>query len=209
MESTASHERANAETCSKPLEARLSVSSGKTGRCHCTDQDSRDVRQSLTVAEDGSLRCNIAITGEDGTSYVRTDTREGACPCAVLSNFDCVRSLEEIRDGRLIFSVAIPNRECLPDVVGRLRENGFSVSVEQIRNEMQHEASAPPLTDKQREAFETAIEVGYYEQPRGGDLGDIADQLDITASAVSQRLTAVKRRLAKRYARQLSAEPPQ
>lgn len=205
MEQTASQGHRRDER-TDPLEVRLSVSPVNHGGCHCSDWDARDVKQSLSIDEDGTVHCNITVHCEDGVRYVQTDTDEEICPCAILSRHECVQSLEEIRDGRLIFSMTIPERECLPKVVGGLREAGFTVSVDQIRNLVDTSESTPTLTDKQREAFETAIEVGYYERPRGGDLGDIAERLDITASAASQRLTSVKRRLAKRYARRLGTE---
>lgn len=44
------------------------------------------------------------------------------------------------------------------------------------------------LTEKQRETLELALEEGYYERPREADLGELADQLGISRSAVSQRI---------------------
>ena len=51
------------------------------------------------------------------------------------------------------------------------------------------------LTQKQLEAARTAVEVGYYENPREARLSDLADRLGISESAVSQRLTTVERKL--------------
>jgi len=44
------------------------------------------------------------------------------------------------------------------------------------------------LTDDRREALEAALEEGYFEVPRRIDLVELADQLDISDSALSQRL---------------------
>lgn len=53
------------------------------------------------------------------------------------------------------------------------------------------------LTDKQREALTLALEEGYYERPRKSDLGDLADGLAISKSAVSQRLRTAETKLIK------------
>lgn len=44
------------------------------------------------------------------------------------------------------------------------------------------------LTAEQREALVLAFTEGYYDDPRGADLGVLADQLDITRPSVSARL---------------------
>lgn len=51
------------------------------------------------------------------------------------------------------------------------------------------------ITPKQWEALAIAHEVGYYERPRRRDLSGVAAELDISKSAVSQRLRAAERRL--------------
>lgn len=44
------------------------------------------------------------------------------------------------------------------------------------------------LTGRQREALLTANEMGYFEIPRTASLEDVADELEITASSLSERL---------------------
>nr|WP_236039708.1 helix-turn-helix domain-containing protein [Halomicroarcula salinisoli] len=44
------------------------------------------------------------------------------------------------------------------------------------------------LTDPQREALRTAYEMGHFEVPRSASLSEVADELGITPSAVSERL---------------------
>jgi predicted DNA binding protein len=51
------------------------------------------------------------------------------------------------------------------------------------------------LTEKQRETLEFALTEGYYERPREVDLGTLADELDISKSAVSQRLRTAETKL--------------
>lgn len=59
-------------------------------------------------------------------------------------------------------------------------------------------ASEPPgdgLTDRQREALRTAYETGYFEIPRQTSLEAIANELDVSASAVSERLRRAQTQL--------------
>lgn len=51
------------------------------------------------------------------------------------------------------------------------------------------------LTEKQRETLALAIDKGYYERPREADLTDLAGALDLSKSAVSQRLRTAERKL--------------
>lgn len=51
------------------------------------------------------------------------------------------------------------------------------------------------LTDKQREAIRTAEEMGYYDTPRRVSLSDLASQIGVSTSALSQRLNAVEAKL--------------
>jgi predicted DNA binding protein len=57
---------------------------------------------------------------------------------------------------------------------------------------------ASVLTDAQREALLTALEMGYYEVPRAVDLDDVGDRLGITSTAASERLRRGERRLIER-----------
>jgi hypothetical protein len=131
----------------------------------------------------------------------------GACPCFVLSGHDCVAELTEIRDGRLRYEVTLPDRTGLAPLVADLRESTGSVNVTRIFTAGEEPEDCATLTDKQRETLMTAIELGYYDQPRRATLDDVAERHDITSSAASQRLNSVKRRLVRQYVRQSAAEP--
>lgn len=51
------------------------------------------------------------------------------------------------------------------------------------------------LTERQREALAAAWSVGYYEVPRSGDIGAVADELDCAISTASTVLRRAERRL--------------
>lgn len=51
------------------------------------------------------------------------------------------------------------------------------------------------LTDRQHEALRTAYELGFFDIPRQTSLEEIADELDIAASSVSERLRRAQTQL--------------
>ena len=58
--------------------------------------------------------------------------------------------------------------------------------------------SEPPgdgLTDRQDEALRIAYERGYFDIPRGASLEDVAAELDVSPSSVSERLRRAQTRL--------------
>ncbi|ELZ00878.1 helix-turn-helix domain-containing protein [Natrialba asiatica] len=57
------------------------------------------------------------------------------------------------------------------------------------------EAPGDGLTDPQREALRTAYEMGHYEIPQSASLDDVAAELGITASSLSERLRRAQTRL--------------
>ncbi|WP_440991855.1 helix-turn-helix domain-containing protein [Haloarchaeobius baliensis] len=65
-------------------------------------------------------------------------------------------------------------------------EGGFVLR--RLTRDGEPEPPGDGLTDPQREALRTAYELGYFEVPRGASLADVASELDIGASAASERL---------------------
>ncbi|WP_226038998.1 helix-turn-helix domain-containing protein [Natrinema sp. DC36] len=57
------------------------------------------------------------------------------------------------------------------------------------------ESPGDGLSDPQREALRTAYESGYFDIPRRTSLAEIAAELDISASSVSERLRRAHRQL--------------
>lgn len=51
------------------------------------------------------------------------------------------------------------------------------------------------LTRKQRLTVELALEEGYYDRPRDIDMSALSDRLDVSKSAVSQRLRSAETKL--------------
>ncbi|WP_191967070.1 MULTISPECIES: helix-turn-helix domain-containing protein [Haloferax] len=189
----------------EPIDVRLSIRPDETVECAPPTPEPTPIRQSFCLGTTDTAGCQ-QIVSRDGECEYRAYSPCSKCPCYVFANHDCIATLEKGRDGRLVYSVTLPDRSGLPTLVGELREAGATVSVDRILSIDEETDDPPVLTDKQQSALTCALETGYYERPRKATLDDLAAELDISSSAVSQRLNAVNRRLIKKYCKQFEPD---
>jgi len=87
-------------------------------------------------------------------------------------------------------SLRFPSRKQLADCYQQCGRGGVSLTVDRIHStswsaEGSHEAV---LTDPQRETLLVALEAGYFAVPRGVTLQDLAEEFDVSDTAISQRI---------------------
>jgi hypothetical protein len=182
---------------------------------HCPlggfSEDVETVRQQLVGEE-----CHTDVTlltedcdcrpGEECREVVHAASDlEQSCLCAVFAEYDCVPEVVDVDENRLRIEARLPDRDRLADLVGALKEVGESVRLRKLKR-IDRAATAPTgdtvtldlldVTEKQREAVTTAVAAGYYSRPRETSFDRLADELDISKSALSQRLNAVESKLA-------------
>lgn len=182
------------------LRARLRVRprSGRTCNVLGSASDGDDVVQSLGCSGDCQTElceCRAEVISEDRASPQFLSKRlDDGCVCPVFRSHRCVPDLRGIEDGELVFSVTIEERSVLRALVADLREVGATVRLQRLveggTGDEFDGRGEPLITEKQREAIRTAYDLGYYESPRGADLGEVADELGVSRSAASQRLNA-------------------
>lgn len=198
-------EQSGAAPCAGPLDVEIAVDIGDAAGCPLRDRNPESVRQSLRRSGlGGRATCQVALADETGTGYERTTVCD-TCPCLVFDDHDCISEIERVSDGELRYSAVVPDRDVLRSLIADLRSVGTSVSLERIQTDTGRSRdthAGVSLTEKQREVLQLAIESGYYDRPRGATLADLAAQLAITESAVSQRLNAVERKLVRDRARE-------
>ena len=73
---------------------------------------------------------------------------------------------------------------------------GIDVMYQSIESAGAPDEQMDPLTDAQRDVLETAIEMGYFEIPREATLQEVAEELDVSHQALSERLRRAHRSLA-------------
>jgi predicted DNA binding protein len=109
----------------------------------------------------------------------------------------------ELENGQMVYDLLIEDRDSIQDAVELLREFG-SVSVDKISQDFQSHV-VPSVTEwqhllhsfsvRQQEIIQRAIEMGYYEQPRGATLQEIADEVGVAKTTVSQHLRKAEQRM--------------
>jgi predicted DNA binding protein len=75
------------------------------------------------------------------------------------------------------------------------RNTGFTLR--KLVSDERGEDSGIGLTDRQRQALVTSYRMGYFDIPRQASLDDVATELDITASSLSERLRRAQSHLIK------------
>lgn len=189
-----------------PLRAMLEVTPGDaTCPVASAAPNASAVKRSVSAGD----VCHSAVTVEadDGDEpehrYV-SERIEGGCICATLSCFDCAFDVEGVRDGSLVLLVVVEERETLRRIVDALERDATAVRLRRLtrlpnEEETTLEIDATEITEKQREAVDLAVELGYYGHPREATLEDLAEELEISKSAVSQRLNAVETTLVRSF----------
>lgn len=96
----------------------------------------------------------------------------------------------------------VPDAAAIPEVLAAVDKTTPEVTTETITrtrlsSDTIAEVDLSVLTEKQRQTLELALDRGYYERPRNTDLTELAEQLDLSKSAVSQRLRTAELKLIK------------
>jgi predicted DNA binding protein len=167
------------------------------------DQDVVDLKVSV---KGENPRCEWALTTDDAEIRYR-DTPAGECdhcPWPIFERHGCILQILDVNKDSIVASVNVHDEEVLQQLLeelGGVCEDLKTITmVEPGRNcdplkDEVGEVALSALTKKERKALEIAVAAGYYAMPRHAKLGDIADELDITPSAMSQRLNRAEAKI--------------
>lgn len=93
----------------------------------------------------------------------------------------------------------LPDRDALTTIEEWCLEHDVEFDLQAVYTDYGGRSSRESLTTQQREVLRIALETGYFDVPRSGTLADIADELDISSQAVSERLRRGHRQLVERH----------
>ncbi|WP_255191106.1 helix-turn-helix domain-containing protein [Natronobeatus ordinarius] len=96
--------------------------------------------------------------------------------------------LEARGDDRWWFRLRFPSRAALSDFHGYCDDHDVTLSLVRIQPTESVPGDRFELTPEQRRALELAVERGYFTVPRGTTLSALADELDVSTQAASERL---------------------
>lgn len=89
---------------------------------------------------------------------------------------------------RWSFRIRFPEHEQLSAFYRSCTDKGIALELKEVNQTRSFDDTELSLTDPQREALLTALSEGYYRVPREITLRELAEKLDISDTALSQRL---------------------
>jgi hypothetical protein len=151
----------------------------------------------------GECHAEVTLTEPDQQRKYLKSSVHSKCICPVFEEYDCIPSIKGVRSGAVVAVVTVRDRETLKELLDGLRAVDAEVSIDWLIRGQEVDATmeiyVDGITDKQEAALEIAFEDGYYDTPRETDLGELAETLSISESAVSQRLNAAETKLVKAF----------
>ena len=151
------------------------------------------------LSPDGRCQCDILY--EEGTDrdplHVSRST-ETSCACSIFAAHGCVPDITSTTGDRSQISTYLPDRSVLSDLITELRTHSRNASLLRIvdcdrdDNGQGITFDLTDLTTTQRDTLELAVTEGYYDDPKGISLEDLADELNISKSGVSRRLSSIE-----------------
>jgi len=145
------------------------------------------VRTSL--ADDSSVRSADRIASYENESLYRMEWKRDIELAVQMITEDeaTILDLYGTSDGWQLRSM-FPDRDTLARTVEFCQNHGLGFDVRRVREMNVVPSGRWGLTDEQYEALRVAWDAGYFGVPREADLGDVADRLDISHQALSERL---------------------
>lgn len=190
------------ESGGRQLRVDLELTPGEQFSCPITDAavDLGDVRVNAVGEE-----CNVVLQPQsDGTAMMTAEgTVSTNCLCHVFAEHGCVPHVRGVEAGTMAITTYVTDRSAVRGLVESLRETVGSVQLSRLAIVEGPDATEQvtvdltTLTPKQREALELAVVRGYFDEDRDTDIDALASELEISKSAVSQRLRAGHSKLAK------------
>lgn len=148
-------------------------------------------RQALEDAftNDASISEWTCLTGgESGWLYRINWTRKGSLVRRILTGEGATILSANASENEWTLRVLYPSREACSRSHTFCEERDVDVTIYAIRDVKGEEVTYHGLTDAQHTALVQAYEMGYFGVPRGADLETVAETLDISHQALSERL---------------------
>lgn len=118
-----------------------------------------------------------------------TDTMIDACSADLV-----MCGTIDVTSRGVTFDVAGP-QDAITETIEEYERAGADVSLETLRDYEYTPGPVESLTERQQEVLATAYEGGYFEVPRQATTEDLADELDLDSSTVSEHLVRAQRNL--------------
>lgn len=141
------------------------------------------------LAVDGTVTEPVLLDRYDDRRVYRLAMTDRAMT-VVPETAECGARVIDTTGGRDGWSVRLrlPDRDALVAFGERCRDRDISFSVRYLRTATESAEALVGLTPKQQELLTVAYEEGYFSVPRDVSQTELADRLNVSKSAISQRL---------------------
>jgi predicted DNA binding protein len=137
-----------------------------------------------------ALRTNSNVENEDliviGPGRVKgalsTDECMGCCSALDTGVFQMEGYIDD--DGRLVQVLVSPDRETVREMVSSMEMHGHNVTLLKLTSVETEEL----LTSRQETIIVTALERGYFDEPKGTSLVELAKEFHVSVSTASEIL---------------------
>jgi predicted DNA binding protein len=145
--------------------------------------------------------CVVDVTTPVGDVRRGTGEVDADCLCHAFGQLGYAPHFRRVEDGTILVTAYVDDRSAVRRLVDELR--GVVDRVRLVRLAVVEGADATEqvtfdlsaLTPKQRRGLELAVVRGYFDDDRDVRLRDLADELGISKSALSQRLRTAQAKL--------------
>jgi predicted DNA binding protein len=141
----------------------------------------------------GMVEC-FGERAEGRTYRVRWDGRARQLVGQIVAE-DATLLSARARNGRWCFRLVTPDRDTFARAYDAIEELGYSPDCRSITTSDGGRTDRSDLTDDQQDALVAAFKAGYYNVPRDATAKEVADILDISHQALSERLRRAQNQL--------------
>jgi hypothetical protein len=163
-----------------------------------------DVLATVSAMEDHEAVTSLSVVGTTpDEAVIQFETTE---PLLLFSARESGLPLQPpitIRDGTATLELTT-SRDRLAAMADQLEVMGLDYHVEWIKESLDPERV---LTTRQRELVLEAVEAGYYDSPRTCSLTELADDLGLAASTLSETLHRAEGKIVREFVTELSDDP--
>lgn len=141
------------------------------------------------LSSDRTVTDPLAVSTVDGRRLYRvspTADRKRIEPVPASLGINLERTYSS--DGGWTLRLRLSDRDVLSAFCDYCDEEGIRIEINRLRRASAAEAESHGLTDAQRDLLVAAHEAGYFEDPRSSSLQDLAEQFDVSPTALGRRL---------------------
>lgn len=176
-----------------------------------------DVSRTVPANEEGFVTEEFEIGNPDSADRPAAESLDEAngvyrlrrpkgqgCACELVERHECPVRRIHADDGRLSVAFYASDLRTVRQIVSDLRDNSDGVH---LRRLYQPSDGSPTdlvyvdrdqFTDRQREALQTAHEMGYFDHPKDANAGEVATALNISTTTFVEHLSTAQAKLLER-----------